>query len=83
MNKYLQALEKIKNEYDAYYFANKYGDGTHKEEFDLIGSILQNDLDKRALDWIRFCYDAYYKNKLDDTSAFAHLEKVLKGVDEK
>lgn len=79
MNKYLQALEKIKNEYDAYYIENKYGDGTHKEEFDLINSILP-DKHKGSLNRIRNCYDCYYKNQLNENSAFAYLEQILKEI---
>lgn len=76
MNKYLQALEKIKNEYDAYYFENKYGDETHKQEFDLINSILP-EKSKGSLSWIKNCYDCYYKDELNENSAFAYLEQVI------
>lgn len=82
MNKYKETLEKIKNEYDAYYFENKYGDGTHKNEFELLENKLTKDLDKKALGWIKNCYDCYYKDELDEGSPFAYLEKRLIEVEE-
>ncbi len=75
MNKYQRAIETLKNEYDAFYFENKYGEGTHPEEFKLL-SELEGDLVQNALGWIRDCYDCYYRNELDEDNAFTYLEKI-------
>lgn len=72
----LEALSRIKESYDAYYFMNKYGDdGTHKEEFAVLSPLMVSDLDKSALAWIKDCYDCYYKDELENhPNAFDHLE---------
>lgn len=75
MNKYQRAIETLKNEYDAFYFENKYGEGTHPEEFKILEE-LEGDLVPNAIGWIRNCYDCYYKHELDEDSAFAYLEKI-------
>lgn len=57
---YLEAVDKLENEYDAFYIGNKYGDGTHKKEFELLAN-LKGDKVPNALGWIKNCYDCYYK----------------------
>ena len=80
MNKKLKALEKIINEYDAFYITNKYGPGTHIEEFDILIKAVGNDeIGLNAVNWIKRQYDCYYKSEYenDDTTAFAYLKKIL------
>lgn len=36
---YLEAVDKLENEYDAFYIENKYGEGTHKKEFELLAKL--------------------------------------------
>lgn len=74
MNKYQKAIETLKNEYDAFYFENKYGECTHQKEFDLLAE-LEGDLVPNALRWIRECYDCYYKELLEinEDNAFDYL----------
>ena len=36
---YLNAVDKLENEYDAFYFENKYGEGTHSKEFELLKNL--------------------------------------------
>lgn len=80
MNKYTKALETLMNEYDAFYFENSCGEGTHPKEFEIL-SELEGELVTTALGWIRTHYDCYCKNEYayDDNSAFAYL----KGLAEK
>ena len=73
--RYLEAIEKIRNEYDAFYFENKYGENTHKKEFELL-SNLKGDKVKNALSWIKDCYDCYYKNEVH--IEFDYLIKCVK-----
>lgn len=49
---YLEAVDKLENEYDAFYIGNKYGDGTHKKEFELLAN-LKGDKVPNALGWIK------------------------------
>lgn len=77
MNKYIEALNTLKNEYDAYDIENKYGEGTHPREFEILYQ-LRGDLVINALGWIKNCYDCYYKNELTEESAFAYLESLAK-----
>lgn len=84
MNKYEKALDTLENEYDAFYFENKYGEGTHPEEFKLLYE-LQGSLVTNALGWIRCCYDCYYKHEvMAADSAFGYLKKLAReqGEDE-
>ncbi len=77
MNKYIEALNTLKNEYDAYLIENKYGGGTHPEEFKLLYElIMDGPLAINAIGWIKNCYDCYYKNELTEESAFAYLESL-------
>lgn len=71
-----EAINNLKNEYDAYYFENKYGKCTHQEEFDLL-STLKGEKVEQALGWIKNCYDCYYKDELEDGNAFDYLESLL------
>lgn len=83
MEKYLNALEEILNNYDAFFINNKYGDmkeNTHKEQFELLISLFKDDeLSMRAINWIKNCYDCYYKSEVenDDNTAFGHLKKEI------
>jgi hypothetical protein len=83
MKKELKALKEIQDNYDAFYILNKYGDnGTHKKEFDILNDFIKDDdLGKRALNWIRHEYDCYYKDDYIDNiekSAFDYLEEIIK-----
>lgn len=71
-----EAINKLKNEYDAFFIGNKYGEGTHNEEFELL-STLKGDKVTNALAWIKDCYDCYYKDELDDGNPFDYLESLL------
>ncbi len=81
MNKYQKALRTLKNEYDAFYFENKYGEGTHPEEFKIIAE-LKGEYVTDAIGWIKNCYDCYYRYELDENSAFAYLEKIAEKMGE-
>lgn len=60
-------LLNIWKDYDAFYFANKYGEeSTHIEQFKNLRELLkQDELSQRALNWISQCYDCYYKNEFE------------------
>lgn len=75
---YLNAVDKLENEYDAFYFENKYGEGTHSKEFELLKN-LEREGGKvlNALNWIRNCYDCYYKHENGEDSPFEYLRKVI------
>ncbi len=73
MNKYIEALNTLMNEYDAYYVENKYGGCTHPKEFEILYQ-LKGDLVINAIGWIKNCYDCYYKNEMDEKSAFGYLK---------
>lgn len=73
---YLDAVDKLENEYDAFYVENKYGDGTHNKEFDLL-SKLKGVKVPDALGWIKNCYDCYYKRENGPDSPFAYLRQVI------
>lgn len=80
-------LLNIWTSYDAYYFANKYGEGTtHKEEFEKLNKLLNDNLSVRALSWILNCYDCYYKNEYDeknDSNPFYYLQCKLNELEGK
>ena len=79
MNKeeYLKAIDKLENEYDAYFMGNRYGsENTHQKEFELL-SNLKGKLVGNALAWIKNCYDCYYKNELPDDNAFNYLRGIV------
>lgn len=73
---YLDAVDKLENEYDAFYIENKYGDGTHNKEFELL-SKLKGVKVPNALGWIKNCYDCYYKSENGSDSPFAYLRQVI------
>lgn len=75
-DKYLKVLNEIKEEYDAFYFENKYGTNTHDKQFALLDT-LDGQYVHNALAWIRNEYDCYYKNELSNDSPFAYLEGVI------
>ncbi|NJE40604.1 hypothetical protein E0K99_04600 [Faecalicoccus pleomorphus] len=72
----LNAVDVLENEYDAFYFENKYGDGTHKKEFELLAN-LKGEKVFNALNWIKNCYDCYYKHENGEDSPFEYLRKVI------
>ena len=81
-------LLEIWKSYDAYYFANKYGEyTTHKEQFNRIYELLKDDkLSDKALGWIANCYDSYYKNEYDeknDSNPFYYLQCKLNDLESK
>ena len=73
---YLNAVDKLENEYDAFYFENKYGEGTHSKEFELLKN-LKGEKVLNDLNWIRNCYDCYYKHENVEDSPFEYLRKVI------
>lgn len=79
MNKeiYEKALNEIMNSYDAFLMVNKYGDNTHKKQFEIL-SQLKGEKVNQALGWIKNCYDCHYKNEFenDKNSAFAYLRSL-------
>lgn len=79
----MKELNEIKEGYDAFYFANKYGEeSTHKEQFKKLRELLKNDeMSQRALNWISNCYDCYYINEYngeDNSNPFYYLECKIK-----
>lgn len=72
-----EALDKIKNSYDAFYIENKYGKGTHEKEFELLATLPNLSLEKGALCWIKYQYDCYYKEDYEDEkgTAFEFVRK--------
>ena len=78
-------LLEIYQEYDAYYFANKYGEeSTHKEQFKRLRELLKDDeLSQRALNWISSCYDCYYAKEYtekNDNNPFYYLQNKINEV---
>lgn len=74
---YLNAVDKLENEYDAFYLGNRYDvDNTHKEEFELLKQ-LKGDKVPNALAFIHDCYDCYYKSENGEDSPFEYLRKVI------
>lgn len=84
MNKYEKALNEIKESYDAFYFPNKYGDNTHKEQFELLATLPNLSLERGALAWIKYEYDCYYKDEYKDEkgTAFEYIRKIIKELEE-
>ena len=80
MNRYEEAIEKLANEYDAFFVENKYGQNTHAKEFELLNELSTKDnLVENALGWIKHEYDCYYKEKYNhQDSAFYYLSKIAK-----
>ena len=75
----LKALEEIKESYDAFYLANKYGDCTHKEQFEKLSQVKGLSLETGALAWVRYEYDCYYKNEFEDErgTAFEYIRNLI------
>lgn len=84
MNKYEQALNEIKESYDAFYFENKYGNCTHQKQFELLATLPNLSLEKGALCWIKYEYDCYYKDDyIDETgTAFEYIRNIIREVEE-
>ena len=87
MNEYIKNkdLLDIYNDYDAYYFANKYGEeSTHKEQFKRLRELLREDeLSQRALNWVSNCYDCYYAKEyveMNDNNPFYYLQNKINEV---
>lgn len=85
--KLLKAIEDLWTSYDAYYFINKYDDlekNTHKEQFELLINQLEDDeMSMKAINWIKICYDSYYKNEFDDEqedNAFNYLRNKIEEI---
>lgn len=81
--KFEEALDKIKNSYDAFYIENKYGKGTHNKEFELLATLPDLSLEKGALCWIKYQYDCYYKEDYEDEkgTAFEFIRKICREHD--
>jgi len=77
--KLLLSLKEIKESYDAFFVLNKYGEGTHEEQFEVLQKHFKNDrLSSNALRWIRDNYDCYRIDRQDKSGPFYHLEQKLK-----
>lgn len=80
-------LLKIKNEYDAHYFLNKYSvaDGTHAKEFERLWELFKDDGEAKVmLLWIQMSYDCYYKEEFEEqslTNPFYYLETKIKEIE--
>ena len=81
---YINAIDDLLNEYDAYYFINKYSEleeNTHGTQLSMLFELLKDDeLSMRALNWIKNAYDCYYKEEIkkEKVKAFIFLKKFLK-----
>lgn len=75
----IKAIDDLWNNYDAFLFYNKYEENTHKKQFELlVERFKQDEMSMKAIEWIKNCYDCYYKEDFnDDRSAFAYLKKQL------
>lgn len=80
MNKYEEALNNIKKTYDAFYIENKYGKGTHNEDFKLLATLPNLSLERGALAWIKYEYDCYYISDFEDEkgTAFEFIRNICK-----
>lgn len=83
---YEEALNKIKDSYDAFYILNKYGkdgENTHHSEFELLANIPKLSLEKGALCWVKYEYDCYYKDEYENEkgTAFEYIRKLCKKYD--
>ncbi len=75
----IKAIDDLWNNYDAFLFYNKYEENTHKKQFELLEErFKQDEMSMKAIEWIKNCYDCYFKEDFnDDKSAFAYLKKQL------
>ena len=80
----LEALDDIKDIYDAFYIHNKYGENTHQKQFDLLEKNLKGDKVSNAIAWIKGCYDCYYKYEFEDETgtAFGYLRSLIKEMND-
>ncbi len=80
---YLKAVDELLEEYDAYYFINKYSDldkNTHGNQFGMLLELLKDDdMCMRALNWIKNAYDCYYKEQVkeDNDNMFNYLKNAI------
>lgn len=80
---YINAIDDLLNEYDAYYFINKYSEleeNIHGTQLSMLFELLKDDeLSMRALNWIKNAYDCYYKEEIkkEEDNAFNYLKKVI------
>lgn len=80
---YINAIDDLLNEYDAYYFINKHSEleeNTHGTQLSMLFELLKDDeLSMRALNWIKNAYDCYYKEEIkkEEDNAFNYLKKVI------
>lgn len=83
--KFEEALNNIKDSYDAFCIKNKYGKGTHNKEFELLATLPDLSLEKGALClcWIKYQYDCYYKEDYEDEkgTAFEFIRKICREHD--
>lgn len=80
-----EALNQLLDEYDAFYFENKYGENTHKKQFDTLKQ-LEGENVTSALLWIMHRYDCHYKEEIDHdpvSSPIGYLESLIKAKKEK
>ena len=76
----LKALDEIKESYDAFYFANKYGEAkTHRKQFDMLAKVEGLSLACGALCWIMYEYDCCYKYDYEDETgtAFEYIRNLI------
>ena len=75
----IKAIDDLWNNHDAFLFYNKYEENTHKKQFELLEErFKQDEMSMKAIEWIKNCYDCYFKEDFnDDKSAFAYLKKQL------
>ena len=80
---YLKAIDELLESYDAYYFINKYSDldkNTHGKQLKILYELFDNDyMCKKALNWIQYAYECYYKQQVeeDEENAFNYLKKAI------
>lgn len=80
----LEALDRIKDSYDAYFMLNRYdisnSINTHKEEFALLSKELGLLLCEGPLGWIYHCYDCHYKDEYADekNTAFGYIRDLIR-----
>lgn len=87
MNKYEEALNRVKEGYDAYLIQNKYASHytqtTHSDEFDLLKN-LKGEKVVLAIHSIARSWDCYYADELQDETGtpFEYLRNLCREVKE-
>lgn len=79
MNKYQEALQKIIDNYDAYFMGNRHGiDNTHESEFKVL-SALKGEYVQGAIEWIKLYYDCFYKDFYlgEEDNAILYLQRFI------